>query len=84
MPEINKPTILRHIAASDLTAVEKRYLEGLVEQAEPVPHGRWSHDCEGYVRCSVCNEHEPNGFAIFYAYCPSCGAKMDGGADDVD
>lgn len=43
-----------------------------------VKHGRWYHDCEGYARCSVCNEHEPNGAAIFYTYCPNCGAKMDG------
>lgn len=48
---------------------------------QPVKHGRWFHDCEGYARCSVCNEHEMNGVAIFYTYCPSCGAKMDGGKE---
>jgi hypothetical protein len=30
MTDINKAQLLRHIAKSDLTAVEKRYLEGLV------------------------------------------------------
>ncbi len=30
MPDINKDLLLRHIAKSDLTAVEKRYLERLV------------------------------------------------------
>ncbi|MCR4646274.1 MAG: hypothetical protein K5695_12840 [Oscillospiraceae bacterium] len=32
MKEIDKERLLRHIAKSDLTAVEKRYLEGLVLQ----------------------------------------------------
>ena len=39
-----------------------------------VKNGHWYHDCRGLARCSVCGEHEPNGF---YTYCPSCGAKMD-------
>lgn len=34
MPDINKAQLLRHIAASDLTAVEKRYLMELVRAAE--------------------------------------------------
>ena len=33
MPDINKSQLLRHIAASDLTAVEKRYLMELVRAA---------------------------------------------------
>lgn len=49
---------------------------------QPVKHGRWFHDSEGYARCSVCNEHEINGFAIFCTYCPNCGAIMDGGEDE--
>ena len=78
MPEINKPTILRHIAASDLTAVEKRYLEGLVNTSEPVQHGRWMRDDRsGELYCSRCKwipswDDEK--------YCANCGSKMDGGA----
>lgn len=34
MPDINKSQLLRHIAASDLTAVEKRYLMELVRAAQ--------------------------------------------------
>lgn len=58
---------------------------------EPVMHGRWLHS--GYaeysglevVKCSECNH---DAFAIaFYVcdgnYCPFCGARMDGGADNA-
>ena len=34
MSEIDKERLLRHIAKSDLTAVEKRYLEELVRAAQ--------------------------------------------------
>lgn len=33
MPDINKDLLLRHIAKSDLTALEKRYLEGACESS---------------------------------------------------
>ena len=33
-----------------------------------------------WMKCSVCNvSQDPNGC---FSYCPNCGAKMDGGADD--
>lgn len=32
MPDIDREQLLRHIAKSDLTALEKRYLEQLVER----------------------------------------------------
>ena len=43
--------------------------------AEPVRHGRWEHG----MRCSGCGQVDttkPN-------YCPNCGTKMDGGADNA-
>lgn len=55
----------------------------------PVVHGRWEQCFEGWRKqiegdqCSVC------GFAHYgttirdYNYCPNCGAKMDGGADNA-
>lgn len=52
-------------------------------EAKPIKHGRWYHDREGYARCSICNEHEPNEAAFFYTYCPNCGNIMDGGAENV-
>ena len=53
----------------------------------PVVHGRWSdagfgelpkHAPYGWA-CSVCGGISFNNE---YVYCPNCGAKMDGGADD--
>lgn len=93
MPEINKPTLLRHIAASDLTAVEKRYLEGLVNTSEPGKHGRWlSYTGTHWTRKEdeygdpeykehifyVCSECRRKT-VVQEKYCPNCGTKMDGG-----
>ena len=57
----------------------------------PVRHGRWIHsryeDCSEQfelVKCSQCN-HEAYAMAFYVRggnYCPNCGAKMDGGADN--
>ena len=50
----------------------------------PVRHGRWVSVPHKLARvCSACNRDEPYKFADIdadvYDYCPSCGAKMDGG-----
>lgn len=52
---------------------------------EPVVHGKWTscfeddrHQVEG-DRCSICGfEHYGTPIGKF-KFCPSCGAKMDGG-----
>ena len=48
-----------------------------------VRHGRWIKDGEdGPVYCSECGEeHEWEDYRA--SYCDACGAKMDGGQDDV-
>lgn len=58
----------------------------------PVVHARWIHsryeDCTEQfelVKCSQCN-HEAYAMAFYVRggnYCPNCGAKMDGGADNA-
>ena len=51
-------------------------------EAEPVRHGYWMfHEQKnGYLwKCSKCK----GNFDQQYSYCPHCGAKMDGGAEDV-
>lgn len=61
--------------------------------AEIVRHGRWSEHfkrtCSTMFDCSVCggiaydvqkNKKQPKHCT--YRYCPNCGAKMDGGADN--
>ena len=51
-------------------------------ESEPVRHGRWDNNGTGsrifpYL-CTACNES--NDYP--YPYCPICGARMDGGADN--
>jgi hypothetical protein len=57
----------------------------------PVRHGRWIHhtdtrfgpklnDC---IECSRCGIWYASENQFRRTYCPNCGAKMDGGADDV-
>lgn len=46
----------------------------------PVVHGRWIDDGRGIIICPEC-ERGYNLHAKYTHYCPSCGAKMDGGAD---
>ena len=51
-------------------------------EAEPVRHGRWDDSNDGIIPyCTVCGrshrcfDRTPN-------FCPHCGARMDGGADN--
>ena len=46
----------------------------------PVVHARWVFGGDGCVICSECNEEESNN--NHRNYCPNCGAKMDGGANN--
>ena len=62
-----------------------------VADVAPVVHARWIHsryeDCSEQfelVKSSQCN-HEAYAMAFYVRggnYCPNCGAKMDGGADN--
>jgi len=46
-----------------------------------VVHARWGADADGdYYRCSACSEWQDRKTA----YCPNCGAKMDGGEQHAD
>ena len=54
--------------------------------AVEVVHGRWIELYMGELKCPICDEKVmcvgwlTNGK---YNYCPNCGAKMDGGNEDV-
>lgn len=52
----------------------------------PVVHGKWASEAKGGVYgpvCSVCGYYIP-GISFWNApYCPKCGARMDGGNDNV-
>lgn len=55
-----------------------------------VRHGRWVEKVDNfhsnipmrYSECSVCGRTENPCWAESWKYCPSCGAKMDGGVDN--
>ena len=63
--------------------IYKKVLECIADaptvDAVEVVHGRWK---EGYVihkyGCSCCGVRQD----VISAYCPNCGAKMDGGNED--
>ena len=67
-------------------------IETVLEYAENLPaadvatvrHGRWNV-VEGRrldnALCSSCGRHF-QAYYEGYSFCPNCGAKMDGGADD--
>ena len=50
-----------------------------------VRHGQWEWDTEDIYRCSNCAEKSHVKEVMGHPdwdYCPSCGAKMDGGDSD--
>lgn len=55
--------------------------EDLIEDIEPVKHGRWIEITPKHSRCSVC---DTTCLIAVYPiskganYCPNCGARMDG------
>lgn len=59
-------------------------------EAEPVRHGRWN-DEHGDLCCSVCKTRFSDEIVFMnrdydyksLKYCPECGAKMDGGAENA-
>ena len=54
--------------------------------AVEVVHGQWEDFCRGKMCCcSVCKaefDNTCNEIHDEWHYCPNCGAKMDGGADN--
>lgn len=52
-------------------------------EAEPVRHGEWLNSgINGTVSCSLCmftDFFANQNRVMLFKYCPSCGAKMDGG-----
>ena len=54
---------------------------------EPVRHGKWYIDGDSDVRCSMCQAkclRDDVGINITSLFCPSCGARMDGGENIFD
>lgn len=84
---INTTTLLKEIDhAFHTDTIGKKDVINLivnlpVADVTPVLHGRWRchGDC-GVTECSVCG-WSIEEYVGDYAYCPNCGAKMDGGED---
>ena len=57
------------------------YLALTEDASAPVVHGRWIDDGRGIIICPECKRGY-NLHAKYTHYCPNCGAKMDGGADN--
>ena len=54
-------------------------------EAEPVRHGRWNYRHEDdWCYCTACgtDAEGSDGECLETDFCPHCGARMDGGADD--
>lgn len=53
-----------------------------------VRHGRWIYHAETihtleHTRCSVCSSIRYEHYVNDFRFCPSCGARMDGGGEDA-
>lgn len=74
-------------AAADLL---KKYVDEMQSEpavdSVPVVHGRWERN-RVYVTCNHCRKAymDRNGMIspVTYKYCPNCGAKMDGTAEET-
>ena len=63
-------------------ALIKCVREAPTVDAVEVVHGRWIVDDSGVIICSECGaEHEWLDYRA--TFCEDCGAKMDGGNEDV-
>lgn len=89
---IKRETVINHLDACmdtiwkpEIVAL-KCFVEGIpAADVAPVRHGRWQYNTDFYVWCcSECGENPTKGTGVVTtaeklpAYCPNCGAKMDG------
>jgi hypothetical protein len=77
-----------NIADDLVKAFNDGYKQGKIDA---VVRGEWIHGCRDgagteFCYCSECNEDalkDKSGYTEFSAFCPSCGAKMDGEKEGV-
>ena len=68
----------------DEVAEVRKFIENApTVDAVPVVHGRWIHKGAWHIECSECNYILAH-IGEAKNYCPNCGAKMDGGNEDVE
>ena len=68
--------------------IKEAWADYMIEDAPtidvaPVRHGHWIDDA-GALRCSECGVSFPDLHPLYEnaAYCPNCGARMDGESDE--
>lgn len=80
---INKDKEKRLLHIEYAYAAEQLLDEIPAADVATVVHGRWNN-ITGYKTRKVCSEcgWDVPEYGKFYSYCPNCGAKMDGGAEN--
>lgn len=76
---------LNMTALDALKMVAEWIQEAPTIEAEPVRHGEWRIFKDGCVllaECSECGTVQSGIAAAQWDYCPMCGCRMDGGADN--
>lgn len=80
-------SIKKEILQATYELIEERVNEASTADAMLIKHGEWIREGRGYCRCSVCNREFEEDFLYYEkkkpAYCPDCGAKMDGGDNNA-
>lgn len=86
--DVLRLTIVDPVVAAYADAVLHLIQQAPTIEAEPVRHGRWEDHMVRDWRCSECGKRVPkqvrfDGYCYNdkLAYCPHCGAKMDGGGE---
>ena len=65
---------IERIPAADVAPVVRGCFEPCFDE-----NGNWR---QGFAKCSNCGKEYYAQVINHFGYCPSCGAKMDGGADN--
>lgn len=83
---IKRQAALDALQAPEIFNINPRHIELIknipAADVAPVVHGRWIADGDGYhwtYNCSICAWKDGYPFNERHNFCPSCGARMDGG-----
>ena len=79
-PSSTLSVALNRLAAYEDTGLTPEEI-GTIKAKQEI-HAGWVHDGEGFVICTRCKSKSNEPFAMFYNFCPDCGAAMDGNNDE--
>lgn len=83
-----KPDAPEDEKAAVTIATAKKLVRSIIQRTPaadvaPVMHGRWIASHDEFCACSICKYPFYVGWNQAN-YCPNCGAKMDGGNNNVE